>query len=117
MFNLLLQFTNKLFNYTLRPSEQFITPQAIITTGQNGLGEMSRLSQEIISNYIVNSRIQQPLIALNTWEMSYFDVTENKCIKALNQAEKIGANLLVIDDGWFNNRNSEKGQLGDWIPD
>ena len=65
----------------------------------------------------MNSRIQQPLIALNTWEMSYFDVTENKCIKALNQAEKIGANLLVIDDGWFNNRNSEKGQLGDWIPD
>lgn len=108
---------NKLFNYTLRPSEQFIIPQAIITTGQNGLGEMSRLSQEIISNYIVNSRIQQPLIALNTWEMSYFDVTEKKCIKALNQAEKIGANLLVIDDGWFNNRNSEKGQLGDWIPD
>lgn len=108
---------NDLFNYTLRPSEQFITPQAIISLGQNGLGEMSKVSQKLVSNYIVESRIREPLITLNTWEMNYFDVTENKCIEALDQAEKIGANLLVIDDGWFENRNSEAGQLGDWIPD
>lgn len=108
---------NDLFNYTLRPSEQFITPQVLITTGQNGLGEMSRISQSVVSNYIVKSRVCEPLITLNTWEMSYFDVTEKKCIKALDQAESIGANLLVIDDGWFNDRNSEKGQLGDWVPD
>lgn len=108
---------DNLFDFTLHPSEKFMTPQAVITVGRNGLGEMSEISQKLVSNYILNSRIKQPLITLNTWEMSYFDINEEKCINALKQAKKIKANLLVIDDGWFINRGSEKGQLGDWIPD
>src|SRR5699024_1969489 len=106
-----------LFDISLHPSEKFVTPQAILSLGHKGLGEMCSISQQLIRDHILESRINYPLIAFNTWEMSYFAVNEEKCIKALHQAKKIGANLLVIDDGWFNNRNSENGQLGDWIPD
>lgn len=62
---------DNLFDFTLHPSEKFMTPQAVITVGRNGLGEMSEISQKLVSNYILNSRIKQPLITLNTWEMSY----------------------------------------------
>lgn len=109
--------SDALFDVSLHPSEKFVTPQAILSVGHKGLGEMSSISQQLIRDYVLESRINDPLIAFNTWEMSYFSVNEEKCIEALHQAKKIGANLLVIDDGWFNNRDSENGQLGDWVPD
>lgn len=105
------------FMYSLKPSESFVTPQALLTYGDNGLAGLSRNSQNVFKNNIINNRISEPLIALNTWEMSYFNVNEKKCLSAINKAKKIGANLLVVDDGWFKDRNSENGQLGDWEVD
>lgn len=105
------------FDWKLEPGTIFNTPQAILLFGQNGLGEMSSLSQQIIKDYVVESRITKPLLTLNTWESAYFDIDEKKSLEAVDQAKEIGANLLVIDDGWFENRNSEDGQLGDWIVD
>lgn len=105
------------FDWKLEPGTIFNTPQAILMFGQNGLGEMCSLSQQIIKDYVVESRITKPLLTLNTWERAYFDIDEKKSLEAVDQAKEIGANLLVIDDGWFENRNFEDGQLGDWIVD
>ena len=105
------------FMYALKPAESFVTPQALLTYGNDGLAGLGRNSQNVFKNYIINSRVSEPLIALNTWEMAYFKVNEEKCLKAIDKAQEIGANLLVIDDGWFEDRNSEQGQLGDWIVD
>lgn len=105
------------FIYSLKPSECFNTPQALLTYGNNGLAGLSKNFQSLFKENIIDSRISEPLIALNTWEMAYFNVNEEKCLTAIDKAKEIGANLLVIDDGWFKNRNSENGQLGDWKTD
>ena len=31
------------------------------------------------------------------------------------QASKIGINMVVLDDGWFGNRDTDKVSLGDWV--
>lgn len=105
------------FMYSLKPSECFMTPQALLTYGNNGLASLSNNSQNVFKKNVIDSRISEPLIASNTWEMAYFDVDEEKCLKAIDRAKEIGANLLVVDDGWFKDRNSEDGQLGDWEAD
>ena len=33
------------------------------------------------------------------------------------QAARVGINLIVLDDGWFGQRNNETSSLGDWVAD
>lgn len=30
------------------------------------------------------------------------------------QASRVGVNLIVLDDGWFGQRNDDMSSLGDW---
>ena len=55
---------------------------------------------------------QKRPILLNSWEMCYFDVSEQKMIDVIKQATKIGFELVVLDDGWFGHRNNSKSSLG-----
>lgn len=105
------------FNWQLNSNEGFTTPQAVITYGKNGLNGIAINFQKLYDKYLISSRIQKPLIAINTWETSYFELNEQECKKLAKTAASVGANLFVIDDGWFENRNSEHGQLGDWKVD
>ena len=49
--------------------------------------------------------------------MTYFDVTEELLTKLIDSASDLGFETVVLDDGWFDNRNSSKTSLGDWLVD
>lgn len=115
--SLIAGINNENFDYILNPDQKFTTPQVLVVFNDGGLANLSKNFQQIYSKYLIQNRITDPLITLNTWEMSYFKVNEEVCLKAIKNAKKVNANLLVVDDGWFVNRNSEKGQLGDWKVD
>lgn len=101
--------------WELSPKETFETPQAIICYGKNGLNGISKNFQTFFKKHLLENRlVKSPLIPLNTWEASYFGVNADLCKELMPKAAETGINLFVIDDGWFINRNSEKGQLGDW---
>ncbi len=53
-------------------------------------------------------------ILLNSWEMCYFDVSEEKLLPVIREAAALGFELVVLDDGWFGHRNNSKSSLGDW---
>ena len=51
---------------------------------------------------------------LNNWEATYFDFNERKLLSLAKDAAKLGAELFVLDDGWFGARDNDAKGLGDY---
>ncbi len=104
------------FCWKLLPNESFQTPQAILIYSNMGLNSMSQEFHKLYTERLFPTQWakQKRPILLNSWEMCYFDVSEQKMIDVIKQAAKIGFELVVLDDGWFGHRNNSKSSLGDW---
>ena len=57
--------------------------------------------------------IPRPVL-INNWEATYFDFTGEKILDIARQAKDLGVEMMVLDDGWFGNRDSDFSGLGDW---
>ena len=53
-------------------------------------------------------------VLLNTWEGCYFSINEEKIEAMAKCAGELGIELLVVDDGWFGERNNDTSSLVDW---
>ncbi len=56
---------------------------------------------------------KRPLL-INSWEAAYFDFDDDKLVEFAKGAKELGIDMLVMDDGWFGNRNDDQRALGDW---
>lgn len=104
------------FSWKLLPGQTFQTPEVIMTYTANGLGEMSRNFHSFIREHLIRGKYkhrERPIL-LNTWESFYFDFDEKDIISLAYEAKDLGIELLVLDDGWFGNRNDISSSLGDW---
>lgn len=107
------------FSWTLAKGEQFATPEAIMTYSVNGYEGISTHMHAFIRRHIIRGAyrdIPRPIL-LNSWEASYFNISEFKLLRLAKKAAEAGMELLVMDDGWFKGRNSDKTSLGDWTED
>ncbi len=57
------------------------------------------------------------LVGYNSWEATGFDVTADGQLELARIAASMGAELFVVDDGWFTGRTGDTAGLGDWHPD
>ena len=107
------------FDWTLRPGEVFDTPEAVLVYSDQGLGGMSRTFHTLYRERLVRGcwRDRVRPILLNNWEATYFDFDEGQILSMAEKAKELGAELFVLDDGWFGKRNSSMSSLGDWTPD
>ncbi|MDG4981428.1 alpha-galactosidase [Lactococcus lactis] len=105
------------FAWVLKQNEIFEAPEAVMTFSNQGLTKVSQNFHDLIrenlykGEYVGKSR---PVL-INNWEATYFDFTGKKLISLAESAKEIGADLLVMDDGWFGNRNDDNRALGDWF--
>ena len=53
-------------------------------------------------------------ILINNWEATYFDFDTDKLLAIAKSAAEHGIEMLVMDDGWFGNRDDDSSSLGDW---
>jgi alpha-galactosidase len=53
-------------------------------------------------------------ILYNSWEATYFGITEANQIELAQKAAAIGVELFCLDDGWFGGRRNDTAGLGDW---
>ena len=107
------------FSWELKPGESFQAPEAIMVYSANGLGEMSRRFHKIIRENVCRGKFrdtERPVL-INNREATYFSFNQEKILALAEKAKAIGVDLMVLDDGWFGNRNSDSGSLGDWIVD
>ena len=104
------------FEWVLGPGEAFEAPEAALTCTKDGYTGISRHMHAFVREHIVRgcrAREIRPIL-LNSWEASYFKITEAKLLKLAKAAKDAGIELFVMDDGWFGQRDDDKRSLGDW---
>lgn len=106
------------FNWLLKKNESFQTPEAVIVYSDQGLNGMSQIYHELYRTRLARGPWRDKIrpILINTWEATYFDFDEEKILNIAKTAKELGIELVVLDDGWFGNRNDDKTSLGDWFP-
>ncbi len=105
------------FGYTLQAGEKFITPEGIHTYSDKGVGQISRNFHDHVRNHIVPEQFayaKRPIV-VNTWEGSGMDVSEQSVLALASCAQEVGADTVVLDDGWFRGGITEG--LGDFTLD
>ena len=105
------------FTWKLNPKEKFIAPEVVMVYSSKGLGEMTRTFHNLYRSHLIRSKYlhtKRPIL-INNWEATYFDFDEKKLLEIAKEASKLGIEMLVMDDGWFGNRNNDDSSLGDWF--
>lgn len=104
------------FTWHLEPGEQFESPEAVSAFSDCGLGGMSRIFHRLYRDHLCRSpwaHKPRPIL-VNNWEATYFQFDSEKLLEIAKTAAGLGIEMLVMDDGWFGDRNSVRSGLGDW---
>jgi alpha-galactosidase len=103
--------------YYLKPGNTFITPRMIWVWSNHGLGDMSRKLDRWARDFgMRDGHLPRPVL-LNNWEATGFNFDFDRIADLFAPAKAIGAELFLLDDGWFGNkypRVSDDAGLGDW---
>lgn len=104
------------FQWTLHPADSFETPEVMMAYSDHGYNGVSQASHHFINNHIIPLAFQMKArpIVYNNWEATFFKFNEAKLLNLAKQAKQLGAEVFVLDDGWFANRNDDRHGLGDY---
>ncbi|HUA65615.1 MAG TPA: alpha-galactosidase [Alphaproteobacteria bacterium] len=105
--------------YHLKPGETFATPVMIWVWSDHGLGDMSRKFHDWARDFGMRDGHEPRPVLLNNWESTGFDFDFNRIAGLFDPAKELGAELFLLDDGWFGNkypRVNDHAGLGDWQP-
>ncbi|MBE0696035.1 MAG: alpha-galactosidase [Anaerolineaceae bacterium] len=105
------------FAWKLQGGETFESPASLAGYTGKGFGAASRNLHDFIRKQVLPHGQTLHKILYNSWEATTFNVdVESQCMLA-EMAAKMGIELFVMDDGWFEGRNDDHAGLGDWWPD
>ena len=106
------------FRFLLKAGESFEAPEAVMTYSSHGFSGQSVNMHRFVRAHIVRGywKHRPRPVLLNSWEACYFKVSESSMTALAKAGKKLGAELFVMDDGWFGERNDDKHSLGDWEP-
>jgi alpha-galactosidase len=96
----------------LGAGHSYTTPWVFFATGEHGLDDVAASWHEWQRSLPAHPAIQ-PVI-FNVWEAVYFDHHLARLQAIADRAARVGAELFVLDDGWFRNRRDDTSGLGDW---
>lgn len=103
---------------TLDPGESFSTPEMLgtfSTDGPEGVARnWHRYQRDVLARDV--GPHHRPIV-YNSWYATGFDVTVDHQARLAGAAADLGAEVFVLDDGWFRERNDDHAGLGDWTPD
>lgn len=100
------------FMLELQPGEEFNAPSVLCGYSSAGFGTMSHNLHRFARENIMREGYRPVLY--NSWEATEFDVHCSEQINLAKKAKEIGAELFVLDDGWFGERHGIDNGLGDW---
>lgn len=104
------------FGWKLEAGESFSAPEAVMVYSPDGIGEMSRIFHRLYAKHLIRGKwknIKRPLL-INNWEATGMDFDGDTIVSFAAKAKELGIEMLVMDDGWFGNRNDDRSSLGDW---
>lgn len=104
------------FRYTLNAGDRFETPEAVMTYSPLGFTGQSVNMHRFVRRHIIRGewKDKERPVLLNSWEASYFNISERSLVSLAKAAKDLGVEMFVMDDGWFGERNDDSHSLGDW---
>ena len=108
-----------LFRWELGAGECFATPEVLLSYSSTGLETLSHQFHRAIREHICRGKYQlaERPVLINNWEATYFGFDTEKILHIAEEAARLGVDMLVLDDGWFQGRNDDSTSLGDWVAD
>lgn len=106
------------FDYELKKDESFKSPYAVFTFSDRGINGARSNMHKFVNEHVIASRWKEALrpVVINNWEATYFKFNQSKVINIAKRAREYGAEMFVLDDGWFSYRNDDSHGLGDyWV--
>lgn len=107
----------KQFRFLVKPGEFFEAPEVVMAYSYNGLSRLSHSYHDIFRENACESKFinsKRPIL-INSWEPFGFKFDSEQLIKTAEISKDLGADMFVLDDGWFGARNNAKAGLGDWV--
>jgi len=107
------------FRWHLPSGDAFESPECVLVYSSTGIESMSHTFHELYRRFLIADRWlgKIPPVLLNTWEAMYFDVSHQKVLELAKAAHSVGVEMIVLDDGWFGEREDATSSLGDWYED
>ncbi|MEU2113970.1 alpha-galactosidase [Streptomyces sp. NPDC019507] len=101
----------------LAPGATLTTPRLACAFSPDGLGGLARVWHRYERRLSGGRMDRTRKVLYNSWEATGFDVDADGQLELAKTAAELGAELFVVDDGWFTGRQDDTGGLGDWEPD
>ena len=98
----------------LEPGESYSAPEVIAVHHPSGLTGATQQFHRHLRARSTHPRTARPVL-VNTWEAVYFDHDLTRLKALADRAAQVGAERLVLDDGWFGSRRDDTSGLGDWV--
>ncbi|WP_327659957.1 MULTISPECIES: alpha-galactosidase [unclassified Streptomyces] len=102
--------------WRLQPGESHETPVFAGQFSGGGFGATSRGWHRYVAAHVLPRPDEPRPVVYNSWEATGWDVTLEGQSALAARAADLGVELFVVDDGWFGQRTSDRGGLGDWHP-
>ncbi len=105
--------------WQISPGMDLQVPEAVLVWSGEGIGGVSDAYHRLYRERLISGawRDKPRPVLLNTWEGVYYDFDEDSLVEMAAAAKDLGAELFVLDDGWFGQRDDDTSSLGDWIAD
>ena len=100
--------------YTLCAGRSITLPTAVLAFSSTGCGTASRNMHRYLRRRVLPHGTECRRTLLNSWEGVHFDVHEATVRQMMERTAVLGAELFVLDDGWFGQRDDDTSSLGDW---
>jgi alpha-galactosidase len=103
---------------TLAPGEEFETPHLLGAHSADGLPGLARAWHAYQRGELARGTgAEHRPVVYNSWYATGFDVRVEHQLALADVAADVGAEVFVVDDGWFTGRTSDRAGLGDWSAD
>ncbi|GAA4749562.1 alpha-galactosidase [Flavisolibacter ginsenosidimutans] len=107
--------------WNLKPGMKLETPKLTIGFTPHGADGASQCLAAYVRHDVLppsHRNVLRPVL-YNSWEATYYSVSEQNQLELAQKAKELGAELFVIDDGWFRGRTDGRSQsgLGNWDVD
>lgn len=105
------------FAWHLEEGDVFYAPEVMLSCSDRGFAELSHRFHHVIRNHVCRGKykLSSRPVLINNWEATYFDFNSTKIEEIAKQASELGIDMMVLDDGWFGKRDSDRSGLGDWV--
>jgi alpha-galactosidase len=117
---LLAGFQHRGAERVLDQGDRFVAPPVALVWSDHGTGPTSRALHRWARERLIRDGLRPRALVFNNWETMFFDLDTRKVRAVVDGAAATGAELFLLDDGWFGERyprDDDTQGLGDWMVD